>query len=837
MFGGWDIFEENTLRRRHGRPACSSRRCSSKIRSSSKPSSRWPAVFDQRYVKRLDGPNVKKGKNKKDLAEQLIADIRKFKADHNLDRLVMVWCGSTEVFLKEAPVHQSIAAFEQGLEASDDAIPSSMVYAYAAIREGIPYANAAPNLSGDIPALVELAAQTKSPIAGKDLKTGQTLIKTIIAPGLKARLLGVDGWYSTNILGNRDGEVLDDPESFKTKEESKKSVLDYILQPHLYPELYSDLHHVVRINYYPPRGDNKEGWDNIDLVGWLGYPMQLKINFLCRDSILAAPIVLDVALFLDLAKRAGMSRHPGVAVVLLQEPDARARALSGARPVHPADEAEEHAALHARRGAHHAPRARVLRLRRASCRTGRPRTSAAGISAAGSRPALHRRPERLGLCRRLPIVGDRASLLLPRGCRSRRAVGAARHQHANCCCIWIITGGVLAAGCCSRAIAAPITAGDGAWSGSWLACSAPIIATLVAIQHPAITGSMQHAMLTQPGARRDLPPETASVSRADDARRRGPIALASASCSCSSSQRVRTLGGCSARCCSEEAPPVPPRHRPSPPAAASIGAVTGRDCTDQAADRESGPMSRQSAPAPPKSTRCSTRRVTSSRPPSSRQRTCATRPSTQGPHAIPRRSGRRFASELEWIEPWTPVLDWKPPHAKWFVGGKLNASVNCLDRHVRGRAPQQGRAHLGRRARRPPHADLLRSVPPGLPVRQRAEVARRREGRPRRDLPAAHPGAGDRDAGLRAHRRGPHRRLRRLQRRVAARPHQRRAGQGARHRRRRLPARPDRPAEADGRRGARPATPSIEHVVVVQRSGTVRSPLHIRRAATTGTTS
>jgi myo-inositol-1-phosphate synthase len=209
--------------------------------------------------------------------------------------------------MKESAAHQSVEALERGLEANDPSIPSSMIYAYAAIKEGIPYANAAPNLSADIPALLELAATTKSPLAGKDLKTGQTLIKTIMAPGLKARLLGVAGWYSTNILGNRDGEVLDDPESFKTKEESKKSVLDYIFQPHLYPGLYDNLHHVVRINYYPPRGDNKEGWDNIDLVGWLGYPMQLKINFLCRDSILAAPIVLDSALFMDLAKRAGMS--------------------------------------------------------------------------------------------------------------------------------------------------------------------------------------------------------------------------------------------------------------------------------------------------------------------------------------------------------------------------------------------------------------------------------------------------------------------------------------------------------------------------------------------------
>jgi myo-inositol-1-phosphate synthase len=265
-----------------------------------------PAVFDKAYVKRLDGPNVKKGANKRDMADQLREDMRTFKADYGLERLVMIWCGSTEIYLTESPVHASVAAFEQGLEASDPAIPSSMIYAYAAIKEGIPYANAAPNLSADVPALLELAARSGSPVAGKDLKTGQTWLKTVIAPGIKARLLGVEGWYSTNILGNRDGEVLDDPESFKTKEESKKSVLDYILQPNLYPELYEKLCHVVRINYYPPRGDNKEGWDNIDLFGWLGYPMQLKVNFLCRDSILAAPIVLDVALFLDLAKRTGM---------------------------------------------------------------------------------------------------------------------------------------------------------------------------------------------------------------------------------------------------------------------------------------------------------------------------------------------------------------------------------------------------------------------------------------------------------------------------------------------------------------------------------------------------
>jgi myo-inositol-1-phosphate synthase len=305
VFGGWDLFDENCYEAAKTAGVLENDLLE-QIRPELEQIRPWPAVFDQRYVKRLSGPNVKKGKNKRDLADQVRADIQKFKADNGLSRLVMVWAGSTEVFLTESPVHATIEAFEKGLEDSDDNIPSSMIYAYAAIKEGIPYANAAPNLSADIPALIQLAQQTGSPMCGKDLKTGQTLIKTIIAPGLKARLIGVEGWYSTNILGNRDGEVLDDPESFKTKEESKKSVLDYIMQPALYPELYENLCHVVRINYYPPRGDNKEGWDNIDIFGWLGYKMQLKINFLCRDSILAAPIVLDSALFLDLAKRAGM---------------------------------------------------------------------------------------------------------------------------------------------------------------------------------------------------------------------------------------------------------------------------------------------------------------------------------------------------------------------------------------------------------------------------------------------------------------------------------------------------------------------------------------------------
>ena len=306
VFGGWDIFEADCYSAARTAGVLEPAQLE-QVRGELEAVRPMPAVFDQRYVKRLAGPNVKKGKNKRDLAEQVVADIRGFKEKHGCDRLVMVWCGSTEVYMKQTAVHATVASFEKGLEESDDAIPSSMIYAYAALREGIPFANAAPNLTADIPAMLELAARTKAPLAGNDMKTGQTLIKTIIAPGLKARLLGVRGWYSTNILGNRDGEVLDDPESFKTKEESKKSALDYIFQPQLYPELYKDLCHVVRINYYPPRGDNKEGWDNIDLVGWLGYPMQLKINFLCRDSILAAPIVLDSALFLDLAKRSGMS--------------------------------------------------------------------------------------------------------------------------------------------------------------------------------------------------------------------------------------------------------------------------------------------------------------------------------------------------------------------------------------------------------------------------------------------------------------------------------------------------------------------------------------------------
>jgi len=306
VFGGWDIFEDNCYE-----SAKHAGVLESSLLDQMKPELEaikpWKAVFDRHYVKRLDGPNVKTGKNKRDLAEQLRADIRAFKKENGLARLVMIWCASTEIFLTETPAHQSVEAFEAAMEANDPSIPSSMIYAYAALMEGVPFANGAPNLTVDVPVMMELAQRNRVPLSGKDFKTGQTLLKTIIAPGLKARLLGVKGWYSTNILGNRDGEVLDDPESFKTKEESKKSVLDYILQPDLYPALYSDICHVVRINYYPPRGDNKEGWDNIDIFGWLGYPMQLKVNFLCRDSILAAPIVLDLVIFMDLAARVGWS--------------------------------------------------------------------------------------------------------------------------------------------------------------------------------------------------------------------------------------------------------------------------------------------------------------------------------------------------------------------------------------------------------------------------------------------------------------------------------------------------------------------------------------------------
>ncbi|MDD3643122.1 MAG: inositol-3-phosphate synthase [Candidatus Krumholzibacteria bacterium] len=305
VFGGWDIFEDDCYE-----AACKAgvleRGLLDRIRPFLQGIRPMKAVFDQKYVKKLSGTWVKKGKNWFDLAGQLMEDIRRFREENGCDRLVMVWCASTEIFMKPTAVHQNIAAFEKAMKDNSPEIAPSMVYAYAAIKSGVPFANGAPNLTSDIPALMDLAHELEVPICGKDFKTGQTLMKTILAPGLKARMIGLSGWFSTNILGNRDGEVLDDPESFKTKEESKLSVLEHILQPSLYPELYKNFYHKVRINYYPPRGDNKEGWDNIDIFGWLGYPMQIKVDFLCRDSILAAPIVLDLALFMDLAGRIGL---------------------------------------------------------------------------------------------------------------------------------------------------------------------------------------------------------------------------------------------------------------------------------------------------------------------------------------------------------------------------------------------------------------------------------------------------------------------------------------------------------------------------------------------------
>jgi len=307
VFGGWDIFPDNAYQAAIRAGVLDEHKHLAPLRDQLEAIKPMTAVFEQAFVKKLNGPNVKKGTSKMHLAEQLMEDITNFKATNNCDRLVAVWCGSTEVYRKPTEVHSSLAKFEDALRASHDDIAPSQIYAYACLKLGVPYANGAPNLSVDTPALLELARKQQLPIAGKDFKTGQTLMKTILAPGFKARLLGLDGWYSTNILGNRDGEVLDDPESFKSKEVSKLGVIDHILQPDLYPELYGNISHVVRINYYPPRGDNKEGWDNIDIFGWLGYPMQIKVNFLCRDSILAAPIVLDLALFMDFAHRAGMS--------------------------------------------------------------------------------------------------------------------------------------------------------------------------------------------------------------------------------------------------------------------------------------------------------------------------------------------------------------------------------------------------------------------------------------------------------------------------------------------------------------------------------------------------
>lgn len=306
VFGGWDIADENVYEI-SVRSEVLDKNLLNDLKSDLESINVYKAVFDERFVRRLSADWVKTGKNKMDLAEQVINDIKHFNKKSGATSNVMIWCGSTEIYLEPSDVHSSLSKFEEGLENNHPDISPSMIYAYAAIKLGIPYANGAPNLSADIPALEELSQQTNCPIAGKDFKTGQTLMKTILAPGLKARQLGIKGWFSTNILGNRDGEVLDDPDAFKTKEESKLSVLDTILEPDKNPDLYKNLYHKVRINYYPPRGDDKEGWDNIDIFGWLGYPMQIKVDFLCRDSILAAPIVLDLVLFLDLAKRSDMS--------------------------------------------------------------------------------------------------------------------------------------------------------------------------------------------------------------------------------------------------------------------------------------------------------------------------------------------------------------------------------------------------------------------------------------------------------------------------------------------------------------------------------------------------
>ena len=305
VFGAWDIFSDSAYEAARNAGVLEKSQVED-LREQLESLKPMAAVFEQNYVKRITGENVKTGKNKMELAEQLIADIAKFKEEKGCDRLVMVWAASTEIFIEASEIHNDIEAFEKAMYDDDPRIAPSMIYAYAAIKSKVPFANGAPNLSCDIPALTKLAEDSGVPICGKDFKTGQTLMKTILAPGLKSRMLGLEGWYSTNILGNRDGEVLDDPENFKTKEESKLSVLEHILQPDVYPELYKDFAHVVRINYYPPRGDNKEGWDAIDIFGWLGYKMQIKIDFMCRDSILAAPLVLDLALFMDLAQRAKM---------------------------------------------------------------------------------------------------------------------------------------------------------------------------------------------------------------------------------------------------------------------------------------------------------------------------------------------------------------------------------------------------------------------------------------------------------------------------------------------------------------------------------------------------
>jgi myo-inositol-1-phosphate synthase len=347
VFTGWDIFEDNVYESA-AHAAVLDKDLLAQLKPYLETIKPLPAVFDQYYVKRLHGTHVKKGKNKRDLADQVRADIQAFKK--TVDRVVMIWAASTEIFIEPAAVHQSIEAFERGLENNDVAIAPSQIYAYAAMSEGVPFANGAPNLTVDFhSAMVELSKKNAAPICGKDFKTGQTMMKTVLAPAFKARMLGVSGWFSTNILGNRDGEVLDDPESFKTKEESKLGSLDYIFQPELYPDLYKDLYHKIRINYYPPRGDEKEAWDNIDIFGWLGYPMQIKVNFLCRDSILAAPIALGPGAVYGPGQAhtgAAIDWDSRVAELLSEVAAIGAGALSGARFVYSVDEAEEHASAY-----------------------------------------------------------------------------------------------------------------------------------------------------------------------------------------------------------------------------------------------------------------------------------------------------------------------------------------------------------------------------------------------------------------------------------------------------------------------------------------------------------
>ena len=364
VFTGWDIFEDNMYAAARNAGVLE-RDLLDKVKGRLSAIKPMKAVFDHNYVKKIDGPNVKKGKNKLELAEQLRQDIRDFKKSSGASRLVTIWCASTETFIEPSAAHQSVKALEKGMKENDENIAPSMLYAYASLMEGVPFANGAPNLTVDVPAMLELSREREVPICGKDFKTGQTLIKTVLAPAFKARLLGVSGWYSTNILGNRDGEVLDDPGSFKTKEESKLGALEHILQPALYPELYGNIFHKVRINYYPPRGDNKEGWDNIDIFGWLGYPMQIKVDFLCRDSILAAPDrARPRALSRPRAAHARITppRDSRMAKLLLQVTDDAARLVSRARFVHPAYKTEKHAAVPEGRGADNASGAGILRL-------------------------------------------------------------------------------------------------------------------------------------------------------------------------------------------------------------------------------------------------------------------------------------------------------------------------------------------------------------------------------------------------------------------------------------------------------------------------------------------